>query len=93
MKLHNLCIDEWIKSKGEGDYDFQRSFLGEVQEMGNQNANFDSLCNPYNNEEEPEDDERARPYACTPKRQKIHFEYGISQRKCGQVRQISLFLL
>lgn len=71
MKLHNLCIDEWIKSKGEGDYDFQRSFLGEVQEMGNQNANFDSLCNPYNNEEEPEDDERARPYACTPKRQKI----------------------
>jgi hypothetical protein len=69
VKLHNLCVDEWIETKREDDYDFQRSFIGEVQEMGTQNTYFDSLRNPYDNEEETDD--RARQYGTTPKRQRI----------------------
>ena len=50
VKLHNLCIDDWIEhDRKHNDYHFQRSFMGEVEEMGTSNVNFDALRNPYPN--------------------------------------------
>ena len=46
--LHNLCIDDWIaNSRKSGDYEFQRSFVGEVEELGTDLDNYDNLRNPY----------------------------------------------
>ncbi len=50
-KLHNLCIDDWIEcdKKTTNDYDFQRSFIGEVEEIDTSSENYDALRNPYPN--------------------------------------------
>ena len=48
--LHNLCIDDWVSNtRKSGDYEFQRSIVGEVEELGTNLDNFDNLRIPYPN--------------------------------------------
>lgn len=69
VKLHNLCINEWIKGKRANDYHFQRSFVGEIEEMGTNLEVFDALTNPYSNRNDPL--ERACEMNATPKRRHV----------------------
>jgi hypothetical protein len=77
--LHNLCINDWIETDRRGDdYEFQRSFVGEVEGMGNKVDNYDNLRNPYPNTN------RVIERACkiTPKRLQVATYIG----QCGFVR-------
>ena len=65
--LHNLCIDDWLANdRAVGDYEFQRSFVGDVEEMGENLGKYDNLRNPYPNTETDSVLERA--CRTTPKR-------------------------
>jgi hypothetical protein len=68
--LHNLCIDDWLANDREvGDYEFQRSFVGDVEQMGENLGNYDNLRNPYPNTETDSVLERA--CRTTPKRYRV----------------------
>lgn len=69
--LHNLCIDDWLANdRIQGDFNFQRSFVGDVEEMGAHLDNYDNLRNPYPNTE-TDDSVIERACRTTPKRFRV----------------------